>query len=176
LVQTYRRENGKYLKISLKKGIRLIGESTYRRVYTVLSCKRLEAYGLFCIMPTRPKHTDEQLMPYHNMPHLWGTHKNTVATVLPDITAETQHMPFITWLRLWTSSWCMMGRQFGSRIISRSSLMVKATWRGPLLPTRYTFFTRLLDRASSACWDMSVFWNIGKYSKYGQSADFSAIL
>jgi hypothetical protein len=36
MVPTYRRENGKYLKIRLKKGIRLIGESTYRRVYTVL--------------------------------------------------------------------------------------------------------------------------------------------
>jgi hypothetical protein len=34
MVPTYRRENGKYLKISHKKGIRLIGESTYRRVYT----------------------------------------------------------------------------------------------------------------------------------------------
>ena len=76
------------------------------------------------------------------------------------------NLPAMTCLRQLTSSLWMTGRQSGSLIISLSSLMVKATCSGPRLPTKYTFRTRLLESASRACWDISVFYNTNRGKKY----------
>ena len=75
------------------------------------------------------------------------------------LTSLLGNLPAMTCLRQLTSSLWMTGRQSGSLIISLSSLMVKATCSGPRLPTKYTFRTRLLESASRACWDTSVFYN-----------------
>ena len=82
------------------------------------------------------------------------------------LTSLWGNLPAMTCLRQLTSSLWMTGRQSRSLIISLSSLMVKATWSGPRLPTRYTFRTRLLESASRACWDMSVFYNTNRGKKY----------
>ena len=50
----------------------------------------------------------------------------------------------------------MRVEQWGSLVISLSSLMVKATCRGPLRPTRRTCFTLLRASASIAWVHMSV--------------------
>ena len=76
------------------------------------------------------------------------------------------NLPAMTCLRQLTSSLWMTGRQSGSLIISLSSLMVKATCSGPRLPTKNTFRTRLLESASRACWDISVFYNTNRGKKY----------
>lgn len=82
------------------------------------------------------------------------------------LTSLLGNLPAMTCLRQLTSSLWMTGWQSGSLIISLSSLMVKATCSGPRLPTKYTFRTRLLESASRACWDMSVFYNTNRGKKY----------
>ena len=66
-------------------------------------------------------------------------------------------IPLILSLIPATSCGSMTVRHLGRVIISRSSLMVNATCRGPLLPTITTCFTLLFDKASREYSEMSVF-------------------
>ena len=66
-------------------------------------------------------------------------------------------IPLILSLIPATSCGSMTVRHLGRVIISRSSLMVNATCRGPLLPTVTTRFTLLFDKASNEYSEMSVF-------------------
>lgn len=55
------------------------------------------------------------------------------------------------------SAWDSTGLQSGSLIISLNSFIVKATCNGPRRPITITSLILLLDKASSECWDISVF-------------------